>query len=119
MLTKGEMKPIGREEDSKEIQAEATVIEKTAEKATGKTEKAKERASEDKKKTADKRTVKGGRKARRAARLSAKEKKRPEKSLSLEGRVTVGELAARLNVMASEVLSKLLDLGLSYTLISS
>ncbi|NLL56976.1 MAG: translation initiation factor IF-2, partial [Firmicutes bacterium] len=32
------------------------------------------------------------------------------------GRVTVGELAARLNVMASEILAKLLDLGIIYNI---
>ena len=59
-----------------------------------------------------KRNPRVGRKARRSARLSKEKKEKPQESLALEGRVTVGEVAGRLNVMPSEILGKLLDLGI-------
>jgi len=52
------------------------------------------------------------RKAKRAARLAATKQTADEEKIVLEGRVTVAELAGRLNVTASELLSRLLDLGI-------
>ncbi len=55
--------------------------------------------------------VKESRKARKAAK-AAREKIKPDEALHLEGRVTVGELAGRLNVQPSEILGKLLGIGI-------
>ena len=52
------------------------------------------------------------RKARRAARTATEKQATDEDKIILEGRVTVAELAGRLNVTASEILAKLLDLGI-------
>ncbi|MGI6307884.1 MAG: translation initiation factor IF-2 [Dethiobacteria bacterium] len=102
MLTKGEKKPIdevaGPAEEKKEVAA--------AVKAP-----AAEPVPVKKKKT-EKKPPRVGRKARRSARLSKEKKEKPQESLALEGRVTVGEVAGRLNVMPSEILGKLLDLGI-------
>lgn len=55
---------------------------------------------------------KESRKARRAARLAAGKKTTDEEKIILVGRVTVAELAGRLNLTPSEILGKLLDLGI-------
>ena len=55
---------------------------------------------------------KESRKAKRAARLATTKQAADEEKILLEGRVTVAELAGRLNITASELLSKLLDLGI-------
>ncbi len=56
--------------------------------------------------------VKVSRKARKAARAALEKKAIPDEVLRLEGRVTVGELAGRLNVQTSEILGKLLTVGI-------
>ncbi len=56
-------------------------------------------------------TTREGRKARKA-RLSRFDKSEVEEVLLLEGRVTVGELAGRLDVPVSEILTRLLGLGI-------
>jgi translation initiation factor IF-2 len=106
MLTRGEKKPINEEIDLEEAKIETVVAEKTPV----------EEIVPVKKKKISKKIIREGRKARKTARLSVREKEMPEESLFLEGRVTVGELAARLNVMASEILAKLLDLGIIYNI---
>ncbi|HAA34010.1 MAG TPA: translation initiation factor IF-2 [Firmicutes bacterium] len=111
MLTKGEKIPIDVEKESglEGAKGETAAVEKAyLEKTTPTPVK--------EKKSTGKKSVKEGRKARKIARQSLEEKDAPEKSLLLEGRVTVGELAARLNVMASEILAKLLDLGIIYNI---
>ncbi|NLX91240.1 MAG: translation initiation factor IF-2 [Firmicutes bacterium] len=57
-------------------------------------------------------SVKEGRKARKAAKAALEKKIKTEEVLHLEGRVTVGELAGRLNVQTSEILGKLLEVGI-------
>lgn len=100
MLTKGEKKPLPKGE-------EKTPIKEAAAKET-------EKASVVKKKQEVKkvRAVKEGRKARKAAKVSIDRKPQREDILYFEGRVTVGELAGRLNVPVSDILSRLLDLGI-------
>jgi len=111
MLTKGEKIPIDveKESGSEGAKGETAAAEKASLEKTAPT-------PVKEKKSISKKSVKEGRKARKAARQSLEEKDTPEKSLLLEGRVTVGELAARLNVMASEILAKLLDLGIIYNI---
>lgn len=104
MLTKGEKKPIDIEEEKGLKEGKKTVGEKAP------VEEVKHEKKKDKSKS--KSTVKESRKAKKIAKMSQKEKERQDDSLVLEGRVTVGELAARMNVMASEILAKLLDLGI-------
>ncbi len=58
------------------------------------------------------RPTKESRKARKAARSAASKTGQQEETLQLEGRVTVGELAGRLNVPVSEILGKLLEMGI-------
>jgi len=56
--------------------------------------------------------VRESRKSKKAARAALEKKARGDDVLLLEGRVTVGELAGRLNVRSSEILGKLMDLGI-------
>ncbi|RJX24359.1 MAG: translation initiation factor IF-2 [Dethiobacter sp.] len=105
MLTKGEKKPINEESAAEEAKIETAVAEKTPVETVP-----------VKKKKNSKRFIRESRKARKTARLSGQEKGTPEESLFLEGRITVGELAARLNVMPSKILAKLLDLGIIYNI---
>jgi translation initiation factor IF-2 len=65
----------------------------------------------EKKKRVDKRE----RKARREARILDEQQKR-ERTVILEGRVTVGELADKLDVGVSEVIGKLMGLGVMATI---
>ena len=111
MLTKGEKIPIDveKEGDLEEPKGKTAAVEKSSLEKTAPT-------PVKEKKSISKKSVKEGRKARKIARQSLEEKDAPERSLLLEGRVTVGELAARLNVMASEILAKLLDLGIIYNI---
>jgi len=111
MLTKGEKKPLDIEKEKEEEEKEKKITFKTPPVEEVKQEERK------KEKSKDKSAVKEGfkkesRKSKKIARLSQKEKELPDNFLTLEGRVTVGELAARINVMPSEILAKLLDLGI-------
>ncbi|MDO9534092.1 MAG: translation initiation factor IF-2 N-terminal domain-containing protein, partial [Bacillota bacterium] len=112
MLTKGEKKPIKDENDRKEIKTDEPVVkeivkitEKVAEKTVGKDSVSPNKESETE-------SIKDGRKARKSARLTLEKKVQVQDALLLEGRVTVGELAGRLNLKASEILGKLLELGI-------
>ncbi|EEG76772.1 translation initiation factor IF-2 [Dethiobacter alkaliphilus] len=62
-----------------------------------------------------KRVDKRERKARREARLLS-EQERQERTVVLEGRITVGELADKMGVSASDVISKLIGLGVMATI---
>ena len=104
MLTKGEKRPID------EIADPVPAEEKKEMTATTKAP-VKEQVSAKKKKTG-KKPPREGRKARKSARLSQEKKGKTAVTLALEGRVTVGEIAGKLNVMPSEILGKLLDLGI-------
>ncbi|HOB87889.1 MAG TPA: translation initiation factor IF-2 N-terminal domain-containing protein, partial [Bacillota bacterium] len=53
-----------------------------------------------------------GRKARKASAQAAQRKEAERPRIQLEGRVTVGELAGHLKVPATELIKKLLDLGI-------
>ena len=60
-----------------------------------------------------------GKKAHKASHKEIQavaEKKAPRRQLKLEGRVTVGELAAHLDVSAAEVITHLLELGVVATI---
>lgn len=102
MLTKGKRRPIDEP---------ATPV--SAEESTGAATEAKvpEKEQAVAKKKAKKKPPREGRKARKA-RLSQEKKVKTTAALILEGRVTVGEIAGKLNVMPSEILGKLLDLGI-------
>ena len=65
------------------------------------------------KKPAPERKKRGDKKERRAVREARKvsERKRRENTIVLESRVTVAELAAKLNISAAELISKLISLG--------
>ena len=52
------------------------------------------------------------RRAKKAARAAVEDRASEQESIVVEGRITVGELAARLNVSSSEILGKLLELGI-------
>jgi translation initiation factor IF-2 len=135
MLTTGEKKPIDEttEVPKEEPKKEATIQgehkeeepkgeEEEPQKGLDKKETApnitatleKKHPAEAKKKKADKKgkVVKTSRKSRKAAKIASSKKPQPEQALILEGRVTVGELAGRLDVPASDILAKLLDLGI-------
>lgn len=93
------------EEPKPEVPAEKEKQEKTPASTTQKRDK------KDKAKPQDK-PVDAGRKARRAydeRKRSVVKKQRPQ--IKLEGQVTVGELAAHLDLPPSQLITKLLDLG--------
>lgn len=104
MLTKGERKPID------DLADPVPTEEKKEMTATAKAP-VKKQVSAGKRKT-EKKPPREGRKARKSARLSQEKKGNTAEALTLEGRVTVGEIAGKLNVMPSEILGKLLDLGI-------
>jgi translation initiation factor IF-2 len=120
MLTTGEKKPI--DETTEVPKEEPKGVEEEPQKGLDKKETApnitatleKKHPAEAKKKKADKKgkVVKTSRKSRKAAKIASSKKPQPEQALILEGRVTVGELAGRLDVPASDILAKLLDLGI-------
>lgn len=110
MLTKGEVKPIGEVKPDGDSGPAAEEKKETA--AAVKAPAEKPAAAPVKKKKIEKKLPRVGRKARKSARLSREKKEKAPAPLALEGRVTVGEVAGRLNVMPSEILSKLLDLGI-------
>lgn len=112
MLTKGEKKPLDIEKErEKEEEKEKKITSQTPPTYEVKQEEKKREKSKDKSAVKEG-FKKEGRKSKKMARLSQKEKELPDNFLILEGRVTVGELAARINVMPSEILAKLLDLGI-------
>lgn len=99
MLTKGEKKPIdARAEagDSVKKAPEDAPVKKTA----------------PVKRPVNKKVAKEGRKARKTAKLNQEKQPGTEEALLLEGRVTAGELAGRINVPVSDILQKLLELGI-------
>ncbi len=102
-LTTGAIKPVTEEHAGVDAPTEAA-----------KEEAPKQDKGAEKKKKTDKRArpAKESRKARKAARNAASKTGQQEELLQLEGRVTVGELAGRLNVSASEILAKLLEIGI-------
>ncbi|NMB35185.1 MAG: translation initiation factor IF-2 [Firmicutes bacterium] len=102
MLTKGKRRPI--DEPAASAPAEENKEAATETKAPV-TEQAVTKKKDKKKPPRE------GRKARKA-RLSQEKKVKTTAALALEGRVTVGEIAGKLNVMASEILGKLLGLGI-------
>ncbi len=106
MLTKGEIKPLGEPALADSVPAE----DKKETTATAKIS-VKEKISVKKKKT-EKKPPREGRKARKTAQLLQEIKKKTVAALALEGKATVGEIAGKLNVMPSEILGKLLDLGI-------
>jgi len=99
-LTKGEKKPPVSESAKDEKQEVESKKEPEKKKVRRKKAGTKERSTRE------------GRKARKAARMAMEKKPSSEEVILLEGRVTVGELAGRLNVPASAILSKLLELGI-------
>ena len=101
MLTQGGVK--------KPKEETATTPPPVAPEATKKKETPSRKRKEDKKAKLE--AAKESRKARRAAKSSAKDVTGEERII-LEGRVTVAELAGRLNTTASKILGKLLDLGI-------
>ncbi|HHU75797.1 MAG TPA: translation initiation factor IF-2 [Firmicutes bacterium] len=105
-LTKGEKTPAKSETKGKTEKNAAIVDKKKSESSGGKTAAAGKAGARKKK------PVKVSRKARKAARAAQEKKAIPEEVLYLEGRVTVGELAGRLNVQTSEILGKLLEMGI-------
>ncbi len=110
MLTKGEVKPIGEEKPDEDSGPAAEKKNETASAVKAPAEKP--AAAPVKKEKEEKKPSRVGRKARKSARLSREKKEKAPAPLALEGRVTVGEVAGRLNVMPSEILGKLLDLGI-------
>ena len=91
---------------SKQYKKEAKGVSAAgADKPAGK-KKTKQKKQAEKKK----RMGKKERKARREARL-LDEQQRQESTVILESRITVGELADKLGVSATEIISKLIDLG--------
>ena len=116
MLTKGGVKqPKEEEQVSGDVQKPSetspspVVVSETSKKKDALPRKRKE----DKKARLE--AAKESRKARRAARIASKTPVDEDKII-LEGRVTVAELAGRLNVTASEILGKLLELGIIFNL---
>jgi len=105
-LTSGEKKPIDQAEGAQPVQD--TETSKETKEAVVEEKKRPPRKKQEKKE----KSAKEGRKARKAARRYRSEKTENEEVLLLEGRVTVGELAGRLDVPSSELLTKLLDLGI-------
>lgn len=111
MLTKGQKKPLQAEEAAPEGEA-APAGEQAKEKAPEKEKRpaAKERPKKEEKRAKPERE---GRKAKKAARRAEGKETAPAKeTIVLEGYVTVGELANRLNLQPSEILGKLLELGI-------
>jgi translation initiation factor IF-2 len=106
-LTKGEKTPVKSEPKGKPEKNVTVETKKTGESPRGKTAAAAGKAKGKKTKP-----VRESRKARKAARAALEKKAIPEEVLRLEGRVTVGELAGRLNVQTSEILGKLLEVGI-------
>lgn len=106
MLTKGGLKKPQEEQEAEKTQKggdEAPASPKVSEAAPRK-------RKEEKKARLD--AAKESRKARRAARLATGKKASDEEKIVLEGRVTVAELAGRLNIPVSEILTKLLEMGI-------
>jgi len=101
MLTSGEKKP---SDDKAAVPAKAPEQKKEAAVPVKKSVPRKKVEKKEK-------TTREGRKARKA-RLSRFDKPEVEEVLLLEGRVTVGELAGRLDVPVSEILTRLLGLGI-------
>lgn len=101
-LTTGAIKPV--KEEHGDVEAPAAPSQEEAPKQ--------ERAAKRKKTEKKERPTRESRKARKAARNAASKTGQQEEVLQLEGRVTVGELAGRLNVTASEILGKLLEMGI-------
>jgi translation initiation factor IF-2 len=130
MLTTGEKRPLQETTEANKIteaakeepKEEKPKTEKPKSSEEAKTEEAKnlnpavgeKPPAETKKKKVEKKVkvIKTSRKSRKAARIASSQKSQPEQTLVLEGRVTVGELAGRLNLPASDILAKLLDLGI-------
>ncbi|NLJ56448.1 MAG: translation initiation factor IF-2 [Firmicutes bacterium] len=110
MLTKGEVKPIGEVKSGEDPEPKTEEKKETAPAVKAPAEK--QAAAPIKKEKIEKTPPRVGRKARKSARLAREKKEKAPAPLALEGRVTVGEVAGRLNVMPSEILGKLLDLGI-------
>ena len=100
MLTKGEKKPLEVQTDAADNSTEAVLEEAPVKKKVPVN------------KQVNKKNVKEGRKARKTAKLNQEKQITPEEVLLLEGRVTVGELAGRINKPVSDILQKLLELGI-------
>lgn len=100
MLTKGEKKPLEVQTDAADSSAKTVLEEAPVKKKV------------PVKKQANKKIVKEGRKARKTAKLYQEKQVTPDEALLLEGRVTVGELAGRINKPVSDILQKLLELGI-------
>ena len=106
----------GKKEDKKEAEAE----EKEKQKSDKTQKHKKEQASQTETSTAVKGAVKGattgGKKSKKAQARKRKQKSEEEESSTrkvvLEGRVTVGEFASKLEDSSANVLSLLLDLGI-------
>lgn len=110
MLTKGGIKPVkGEQATSSEKQTAASPAPLTEAAPTQKADTPRKRKEI---KRARLEAAKESRKARRAARMATSRQTTDEDGIVLEGRVTVAELAGRLNVTPSEILAKLLDIGI-------
>ena len=117
MLTKGGVKKPKEEEQATGETKNASEISQPslAESETAKKKEVPTRSKRKEEKKARLEAAKESRKARRAARTEDS-KNSDEEKIVLEGRVTVAELAGRLNVTASEILAKLLELGIIFNI---
>ncbi len=110
VLTKGEKTP-AKDESVDKLEKNTPEKKKDAKALPAAQEK---RAAEAGKGKAEKKPkfIKESRKAKKAAKAALEKKVKPDEALHLEGRVTVGELAGRLNVQPSQILGKLLEMGI-------
>jgi len=113
LLTKGGIKPPKDEQMGEELKkAGEGTLPSVKEPVPAEQKATPPRKKKEVKKAKLETKEKESRKAKRAARLAATKQAADEEKIVLEGRVTVAELAGRLNITASELLSKLLDLGI-------
>ena len=108
-LTKGEKTPAKTESAEKATRTAPAETTKSKE-----TQRSQVKPSQTEEGTEEKKPdfIKESRKSKKAAKAALEKKTKHDEALLLEGRVTVGELAGRLNVLSSEILGRLLDLGI-------